>query len=66
VNEQIRFNLAEAISRLANIGTDDRQPPGHQGQPPALMSGAGRAPPRCGEIAGVDLSISWLAVRLTA
>jgi hypothetical protein len=42
------------------------QPPGHQGQPPALMSGAGRAPPRCGEIAGVDLSISWLAVRLTA
>jgi hypothetical protein len=36
VNEQIRFNLAEAISRLANIGTDDRQPPGHQGQPPAL------------------------------
>jgi hypothetical protein len=38
VNEQTRFNLAEAISRLANIGPgrpDDRQPPGHQGQPPA-------------------------------
>jgi hypothetical protein len=45
VNEQTRFNLAEAISRLANIGRADPTIANHRGikvGPPALTHEFGR------------------------